>query len=446
MKVHRSIRWRLQLWYGLLLLLMLTGFGFTAVHLERTRQIQRIDAELRQQLPHAEHLTRRAGPDGRRPSRSEQSPDEIFNATTGYYYIIWQHNGPDLAPSSNAPPNIPRPADAEFGIRQRGEFREAFSQPRPNDFILVGRSIAADVAAIAQFAWVLFGVGAGVMLAGLLGGWWLATRAIRPIEEISATAVKIAEGDLSRRINVADTDGELGQLAAVLNSTFARLDAAFAQQVRFTGDAAHELRTPVTVMLTHAQNGLQAEGITPEHREAFEACQRAAQRMRRLIESLLELARLDAGQQPLQRARFNLIATMEDCLDLVEPLAEARQIKIIRDLGRAECCGDADRVGQVFINLLTNAIHYNKEAGEMRTENNSVVVIVQDTGPGIAPEHLPHIFDRFYRADSARTTSEGRTGLGLAISKTIIEAHHGKITVQSRVDEGATFRVELPAN
>src|SRR5204862_5783999 len=130
------------------------------------------------------------------------------------------------------------------------------------------------------------GIGGCILLVGLAGGWWLATGAIRPIEGISATAAKISAGDLSQRIDVAETESELGRLAGVLNSTFARLETAFAQQQQFTSDAAHELRTPVSVILTQTQAALARERPAAEYREIIEACQRAAQRMRRLIESL----------------------------------------------------------------------------------------------------------------------------------------------------------------
>ena len=141
---------------------------------------------------------------------------------------------------------------------------------------------------------------------------------------------------MSQRINTAETESELGQLAAVLNSTFARLDAAFAQQKQFASDAAHELRTPVTVVLTQTQTALNRERTAPEYRETVEACQRAAQRMRRLIESLLELARLDAGQEVLKRLRFDFSKTISDCAELVKPLADERGVKIIPELRRSK--------------------------------------------------------------------------------------------------------------
>jgi heavy metal sensor kinase len=289
-------------------------------------------------------------------------------------------------------------------------------------------------------------VGSLVLLIGLAGGWWLVSRAIRPIENISAAAVKISAGDLSQRINVAEAESELGRLAAVLNSTFARLDAAFAQQKQFASDAAHELRTPVSVMLTQTQTALNRGRTAPEYRETVEACQRAAQRMRKLIGALLELARLDVGQEQMKRLRFDFSRTVADCVDLVKPLAKASGIKIFTELSPLEITGDAERLAQVATNLLTNAIQYNNPNGEVRVKVAShgglATLTVSDTGNGISRDDLPHIFKRFYRCDKSRTG--GNTGLGLAISKAIVEAHGGTIEVSSEEDDGTTFTVRLP--
>src|SRR5205823_405156 len=140
--------------------------------------------------------------------------------------------------------------------RQQGSSREAFLFAPPVDCVLVGRLIDDDRAALQRLAWLLAGAGGVILALGLAGGWWLASHALRPVHEISSTAARIAGGDLSRRINTSQTESELGELAALLNSTFARLDAAFAQQARFTSDAAHELRTPVAVLLTQTQAAL----------------------------------------------------------------------------------------------------------------------------------------------------------------------------------------------
>ena len=510
--IFNSIRWRLQLWYGLILIAVLAGFGVTAYQLERGRVYRQVDDELQRRsgalaslLRQPPHGRGRGGPPGGRPfdapppedqSVPENPPPDrgpnsgppgprkfrllpqqarLFDETdtNGFYFVIWRRDGTELARSTNAPASAgkeltpakddrtqPDSENAAMGPpefrhgpprpeppQMNGLFRESVLMMPPGERILVGRSIAPQLADLRRTALMLSAVGAGILLLGLAGGWWLASRAIRPIEDISSTAVKIAAGDLSHRIDIGETESELGQLAGVLNSTFARLDAAFTQQQQFTSDAAHELRTPVSVVLTQTQAALNRERSAAEYRETIESCQRAAQRMRRLIESLLELARLDAGQQPMKRARFDLAQTARDCVALISPLADERHVKIVCELPPLDCIGDSERLGQVITNLLTNAITYNNENSEVRLngerKNDCVILIVSDTGIGISAEDLPRVFDRFYRADTSR--SSGNAGLGLAICKAIVEAHGGTIEVSSELKKGTVFTVRLPA-
>ena len=455
MKRFQSIRWRLQLWHGLLLVSILIGFGVTAYQLESGRLSRRIDEELRQLLPVLVASQRPAGGQDRLAREFSLSPEDaaLFDraGSGGFYYVVWlRHSERPVTYSPTAPRDLQMPDLMDTPVRFRGDSREAFSFPGPGDCVLVGRSVAADREGLHHLAWRLAGAGAGVLLFGLAGGAWLVTRALRPIGEISATAGKIATGDLTQRISTTDTDSELGQLAGVLNSTFARLDAAFTQQARFTADAAHELRTPVSVMLMHMENGLASGCLNEEHREAFEAGQRAAQRMRPLIVSLLELARLDAGQESLQHVPLDLTRLAEDGIDLVHPLADERGITIhFEDSSPCECGGDPDRLAQVITNLLTNAIMHNRAGGAVRVrvgrENGLARLSVSDNGPGISGEDLPRIFERFYRADESRTGTTGGTGLGLAISKSIVEAHGGSLDVSSEPGKGTCFTISLPA-
>lgn len=483
--IFKSIRWRLQAWHGLLLLAVLVAFGATAYYLALENRLRRVDHELQRRAamllgaflggghagekrggrnfreagPGSEH---RGGPfwrGGERPdpieARLPAGEAALFEGggSEAYYFALWDFEGSPLRQSTNAPAGIPKPelpgAPAASAMRSRGGLRE-FAQQGPRGLCLVvGRDVAPEYAEVRHLAWHLSGACGGVLVLGLFGGWWLTARALRPIQAISATAKIIAEGDLAQRISTDNTETELGQLAAVLNSTFARLEAAFAQQVRFTSDAAHELRTPVTVLLTQTQAALARERPAGEYREALEASQRAAQRMRRLIESLLELARLDAGQEPLPRGAFNLSQTAAECLELVRPLAEPRHLELRAELPAVACFGAPERIAQVITNLLTNAIYYNREAGMVRvrikSQPHAVVLEVEDTGPGIPPADLPHLFERFYRVDKARARTTGHTGLGLSISKAIVEAHGGKISVASHLGTGSTFTVELPA-
>jgi len=489
--IFKSIRWRLQLWYGLLLLGVLAGFGFTAYELQRGKQFRRTDDELRRRVAELSNALRANGPPRdrglppRRPPRDRPGPDGqiddgpplrapedrpdplsrpprefhllprqagLFDETdtNGFYYVVWSRDGTILGHSTNAPTNIPLPdkppAAGPIPPRLRGAFRECFQITPPGEILLAGCLIAPELNELRRTALTLTGAGGLILLVSLAGGWWLAGRAINPINDISAAAVKIAAGDISQRINLADTSNELGRLGTVLNSTFDRLGAALEEQKQFTADAAHELRTPVSVVLTQTQTALTRERTAAEYRETVESCQRAAQRMRRLIESLLELARLDAGQEPMKRERVDLAQGVFDCARLVQPLAEERKVKIVCAVPPLECTGDLERIGQVITNLLTNAVNYNQENGEVRiageSKNGSAIITVSDTGQGISAEDLPHIFERFYRAEKSRTA--GRTGLGLSISKAIIDAHGGTLQVASELGKGASFTIRLP--
>jgi len=504
MKIFNSIRWRLQMWYGLILVVVLAGFGFTAFQMERGRLFNRIDDEFHRRVNELGNFLRRPPPgrgprgsfDGPPPERRddpENIPDQdrehplqalkdfrlpprIANQfdetdTNGFYYIIWGTDGHRLGSSTNAPerPSLPGSAIARLQGQSRnivnlpgqppippepsppqmlGNFRETTFSTQSGEFITVGRFIGRELHDLQFAALELVGIGSGILLFGLVGGWWMAGRAIRPIQDISSAAVKISAGDLSQRIDTAETESELGKLAAVLNSTFARLETSFAQQQQFTSDAAHELRTPVSVMLTQTQTALNRDRTAPEYRETLAACQRSAQRMRRLIESLLELARLDAGQEQLKRLTFDCAATVHECTEAVSPLAEERGVRIISELEPLNCVGDPERISQVITNLLTNAIQYNRIGGQVRvslkSEKGLGTLIVSDSGVGIPAADLPHVFERFYRGDKARSGSNGHSGLGLAICKAIIEAHGGTIEVTSEPERGTTFTVRLP--
>ena len=517
--IFKSIKWCLQVWYGLILVLVLAGFGFTAYQLEWGRQMRQVDDELQRRFAVLAGAFRPPppGPDftGQPPGHPppDRLPEEMprrqnprppvdfhlppmaihlfdTNDLNGFYFVIQARDGKEIArggdvprsaaselarvsklfpqadfespePAADSPKSSPArivlpdvvivvhsPANPfkSFLMQTFSAFREVVHGLPSGDSILVGCSITPQLRELHRTALEFGAAGGIILLLGLVGGRWLVERALQPIDEISGAAVKISAGNLSQRINVAETESELGRLAGVLNSTFARLETAFAQQQQFTADAAHELRTPVSVMLTQTQTALQRERGATEYRETIEACQRASQRMRRLIESLLELARLDAGQETLKRTKFDLSQTAWDCMELVRPLAAARGMKIHCDLQPTDCQGDVERLAQVITNLLANAVQYNKDNGEVRIslkrQGSMILLAVSDTGPGISRADLPHVFDRFYRADPSR--SSGQTGLGLAISRAIVEAHGGTISVSSQPGTGTTFTVLLP--
>lgn len=405
--------------------------------------------------------SRRGGPPGWRffeggPPRQFPVSAELLalvdeTPTNRLYNAVWHNDGKIIKTSTNTPPELHWPRNVGNGQtvhRTRDTYREAVHFTEFGDCILAGCSLAPHWKSMTRFIWLLSLAGGSVLLAGLAGSWWLAGRAIRPIADISAAASRISAGNLSERINAEETENEFGRLTAVLNSTFSRLEAAFNQQKDFVSDASHELRTPLAVLISEAQTTLARERSAAEYRETVESCLQAAQQMRRLADSLLELARLDSGEEKLTREVFDVSAVVRECVEFVRPLAEARHLKIHCDLVPAPCLGDPQRISQVVTNLLSNATHYNRDGGEIRVSahvgKDQVSVTVADTGEGIPAAALPHLFERFYRVDKSRSRSSGGAGLGLAISKAIVDAHGGALRVSSEVGVGSSFTLELP--
>lgn len=386
---------------------------------------------------------------------------EHFNggAPDSPYFLIWTGDGsifrnssgaPDVA-SPLAPPEFDGPPPAQpADFRQRDNFREAYIYGPFGTRVLVGQSIVNDQKQLVHLAWLLVTTGAVVLVVGLMGGWLVSMRMVRPIERITQTAKDISATNLSRRIDVAGTQSELGQLATVLNDMFTRLDSSFQQQVRFTADASHELRTPLAVIHTHSQLALARERTGDEYRQALNACLRASTRMKGLVDSLLLLAGVDAGRLNLERTEIDLQDVIEECIAMVGPLATEKNVSVQPDLQPVQIDGDALRISQVVINLLSNAIRYNRDAGivrvALRASNNGAELTIADNGIGIPAEHQPHLFDRFYRVDVARSRDMGGSGLGLAICKSIIDAHGGTIRFTSQPQIGTTFTVWLPAH
>jgi two-component system OmpR family sensor kinase len=234
----------------------------------------------------------------------------------------------------------------------------------------------------------------------------------------------------------------------VLNAAFDRLEAAFAQQARFTADASHELRTPLAVILAHSELALSRDRSLEEYRKTIETCFSASSRMKSLVESLLLLSHADVGELSLRPVPMDLSDVVRENVNLLATLAGQRSITLAADLKNATLVGDPSRIGQVVANLLSNAIRYNREGGSIAVSTEIIlgdaVLTVADTGAGISAEDQPHVFNRFFRADKARSRDAGGSGLGLAICKSIVEAHGGSIEVQSELGSGTTFIVRLP--
>jgi signal transduction histidine kinase len=248
---------------------------------------------------------------------------------------------------------------------------------------------------------------------------------------------------------VPNPHDELGQLAETVNEMIARLERSFAEVRRFTADASHELRTPLAAIRSEAEVALGRGGLAEEQRQLLGSILEECARLARLTDQLLTLAREDAGTAGPPREPLDLTALATSAAETMRALAEVGGVRLrVASDGPVRAWGDAARLRQVFFNLIDNAVKYTPEGGEVvvrvEAQGGLAVATVRDTGEGIAPEHLPRVFDRFYRADKARTRERGGTGLGLSIAQSVVAAHGGRIELESAPGRGTTARVVLP--
>ncbi|WP_045234289.1 sensor histidine kinase [Deinococcus pimensis] len=287
----------------------------------------------------------------------------------------------------------------------------------------------------------LFGViGAGV------GAYFLAGRALLPLRLVRKAAESISEKTLRQRVPEPATGDEVQALAHALNGMLDRIERSFEAQRRFTSDASHELRTPVTAIGGHAGYLLRRTQPSPQQAESLNIIKNEADRLSGLIASLLELARSDSGVNQLRQARMLARLFLEDIARELRPLAQAQGATVTVEGDEVEFAGDPDKLRQVVINLVSNALKAGSHAvtlGSTR-EDGHLLLRVRDDGPGIPEEHLGRLFDRFYRVEESRSRDVGGSGLGLAIAKAIVDAHDGRIWVESEVGVGTTVFVRLP--
>jgi heavy metal sensor kinase len=316
--------------------------------------------------------------------------------------------------------------------------------------------LAFDEAPLGQSLWqAVIGLMAGLPIAlGVAGfaGYFLARRALSPVERMARRAHEINGDDLRARLAVENPNDELGLLAQAFNETLGRLERTFEQLRRFTSDAAHELRTPLMAIRSVGEAGLQEEASGEEYREVIGSMLEDSARLSRLVDSLLTIARADAGQIRLAKADIPILPFVREAVSIMEALAEEKGQAVSFD-GRSSVHVQADPVilRQVIINLLDNAIKHTPQGGNIAVrvfgaDGSKVVVEVEDSGPGIAREHRHKVFDRFYRVDDGRAREDGGAGLGLAIAKWGAEAHGGRLDLDCPVTGGSSFRLVLPAD
>ncbi|RLA97319.1 MAG: hypothetical protein DRG32_03790, partial [Deltaproteobacteria bacterium] len=290
-----------------------------------------------------------------------------------------------------------------------------------------------------------------VLILAVVGGLFLANKALRPVDEITNTARKIgSSGDLSQRIRLKrKVDDEIGRLAATFNEMIAKVENSFQQIKRFTADASHELKTPLTILRGEIEVGLKRLRTPEEYQKILASNLEEVKHMSRMVEDLLTLARADMGALELRKEVVDLGGLVREVWEEVRLWAEDKGVELLfQEDGEARIMGDRGRLRQLALNLIDNAIKYTPSGGrvELRVvrDGDEVTFSVADTGEGIPAEDLQRIFERFYRVDKARSRQRGGTGLGLSICKWIAEAHGGRISAESELGRGSKFHVFLP--
>ena len=479
-----SIRARLTLWYTGILAATLILLGGASYGLLMRGLWQDVDATLEGV---AKALNQTAGG----PATDVLPPDleEILRRLFGpnfadrYYQFLdprghpdtrWpQFRGEPLGVSAEALRNAAQGSATFETVSGRGGYpiriltAPVMLHGQVVNVLQVGMSLEGLYMASRQFLWTLATLVPLALVLAAAGGWLLARRALRPVDQMTVTARRIEAEHLAQRIQGADVDDELGRLARTLNEMLARLEAAFAQVRRFSADASHELKTPLTVLKGEIEVALRSPREAAEYQRVLGSVLEEVESMARLVDNLLLLSRADAGALRLEAAPVELDRLVEDVAKEGEVLGREQRVRVIvQALEPLIIPGDSQRLKQLLRNLVDNGIKYTPPGGQVTLALHTApgsrsggasglqhgstaapqhaVITVRDTGTGIPPEALSRIFDRFYRADPARSREAGGAGLGLCIARTIAEAHGGRIEVQSALGAGSVFTVFLP--
>ena len=453
-----SIRWRLTLWYATALAVVLTTFCLILLFLTRQQLMARTDAALREELRELVLEVQLAS----NIDEFQKHVDMRFFRHDVYDFLITNEQSQVLFASSGISPEhaaalVSLKTNHALDLFDRqiadGPIIRVASQtatgPTGAVAIMALTSLSplhADLLTLQLVMVVLLPL--SVLLA-LAGGYFLATRALAPVEQIARVAETITISNLHQRIDVVNPQDELGHLASTLNSLIARLERAVDEIQRFTADASHELRTPLAVLRMEAESALRVRRSPEEYERTLSTVVEEATRMGRLADQLLNLSRHDAGIIDCRREPVRVDALLLDVVEQARSLAADKGISLdTTAISPAEMMGDDLLLGQAVFNVLENAIKYTPHGGcvtvqcELRAE--TILLRIHDTGIGIPREHLDRVFDRFYRVDPSRHSATGGAGLGLAITRSAIQMHGGDIEIQSEVGVGTTFIIRFP--
>lgn len=465
--ITRSIRFRMALWYAALLAGALALFGAaTYIGLERYLQKSLEESLVKQARSIGDVLIlniNRSGDDYVENEITEHYSPEI----NGRFIRVTRADGkqvfisgmprdgtfdPTHAPAPKLLATQPFTQEVEMSDGHELLLHELpYSASDGTPYLIEVAAPYNQIESVLRGLLLTFVLGLPLIVAlAIGGGYLLMRRALRPVDEIRQKAAQITSRNLSERLPVVHTGDELERLATDLNRMIERLEESFLQINRFSADASHELRTPLTVLQGELESiARTGQRLPADVRDTIGSALEETQRLSKIVENLLAISRLEAGEARGQLERLDFSELARSTADQMRLLAEEKRIALRCD-GFQPVKVDADpaRLKQVVVNLLDNAIKYTPEGGKVELSvtkrDGRAVLDVADSGIGIAAADLPHIFDRFYRADRARSRQLGGTGLGLSIVRSICVAHGGQVTVDSAEGRGAVFHVEIP--
>jgi heavy metal sensor kinase len=452
------IRLRLTAWYFAILAVVLCAFGVTA-YIEMRHSIrQTVDEELQIRAEGVHQLIERVVQRGQK----EDLPDGLREHTElrqgGALLQVSDEQGNWLYRST---------VMSDYGVPRTSSNARRVSEFMGKDVPLRIWNLKVNVGgenyliqsafemddfyeALYHFELMLYISIPTLLLCAAGGGYWISTRALAPVDQITQTARTISAQNLSSRLLVPDTGDELQRLSETLNGMLERLEAAFKKITQFTADASHELRTPVAVMRTRAELSLRKARSADEYREVIAEVLAELEKTSALIEQLMFLARADSGAETLHFTPTNVTEVLQEACHQGSALAEAKQIGFKEEITNSPLWiqGDASSLRRLFLILIDNAVKYTPVNGQvevsLQRNDGFAVAEVRDTGIGIAEADMPNVFERFYRADKARTRELGGVGLGLSIGRWITEVHSGTIEVHSAPGRGSIFQIRLP--
>ena len=450
-----AIRWRLTLWYSIVLAAILIAFSGGVYFSMRAYLLSRLDRGLQEELAAVDKELEES-------STTEGLRARLHRRFGHYEHVLfdvryWNDSAPLF---SRRLGETPFPAASESEGKEQVQLA-TYESPNEEHWRIASRQISGpdgpllvrvaaplttDEHELQELTGTLLVAGLLAMAAAIAGGYFLARRALAPVERMAQAAHEISVKRLDRRLDVTNPHDELGRLAVTFNDMIARLERSFAEMQQFTADAAHELRTPITIIRSEAEVALRSARSAEEYRKSLESLLEEAQHLTQLADQLLYLCREDARIDKIPFAEVQLDDLIRHVAEHLGALAHAKDIELsASDLDPCRISGDADRLRRLLFNLFDNALKYTPEKGKVTLKLNRLdskaEIVITDTGAGIPLEDLPKVFNRFYRADPARQS--GGTGLGLAICQAIVESHDGTIHLESQVGRGTTVTVRF---